>query len=107
MSVRHVVLLKFKEGVNKEEAADAISKGLNALPDEIKEIKSFSCGLDVGLDPTRNHDYCIVADFANAQDYKVYADHEAHKKVIVESIKVARRALLHPHMAVASTCCVI
>lgn len=43
-TLRHLVLLKFKEGVDKEAVAGSISTGLNGLPSLIT-FKSFTCGV--------------------------------------------------------------
>eukprot|EP00729_Bicosta_minor_P016553 gene16553-30269_t len=85
--IRHIVLLKFKEGADKAAVSAAISAALNALPAAIPEIKSYTCGPDAGLDPARNHDYALVGDFENAEAYEVYAKHPLHQAAIVEHIK--------------------
>ena len=43
-TLRHLVLLKFTEGVDKEAVAGSISTGLNGLPSLIT-FKSFTCGV--------------------------------------------------------------
>ena len=43
-TLRHLVLLKFKEGVDQEAGAGSISTGLNGLPSLIT-FKSFTCGV--------------------------------------------------------------
>jgi hypothetical protein len=37
---------------------------------QIAEIKEYVYGPDLGLDPERNHDFVVVADFDSAEDYK-------------------------------------
>ena len=82
MPLRHIVLLKFKYGIDKAAAGAALSAGLEAMGKEIPEIASFSCGADAGLDPDRNHDFAILAEFADEAAYKVYATHPKHVELI-------------------------
>lgn len=87
MPIRHVILLKFAEGTNKAEASAAICEGLAVLPAKIPEIKKYQFGPDLGLDPERNHDFCLCAEFDSEADYEVYAKHPDHIAVIVADIK--------------------
>jgi XTP/dITP diphosphohydrolase len=84
--VRHCVLLKFSDGTSTE-TKDNVLKQLRTLPESIPEILVYNCGLDLGLDPGRNHDIVITADFANQEDYLKYASHEKHIAVITDYIK--------------------
>ena len=59
---------------------------------QIPELKAFSCGADAGIDPERNHDFAIVADFADEAGYKAYATHPLHLDVIGRLIKPALAA---------------
>lgn len=59
---------------------------------QIPELKAFSCGADAGLDPARNHDFAIAADFADEAGYKAYAKHPLHLDVIGRLIKPALAA---------------
>merc|ERR1719345_692194 len=92
MGVRHVIILKFKDGIDKAAAAAKISAGLAELPGKIPEIKDYKFGPDLGLDPDRNHDYCIVGEFEDEAAYQIYATHEAHTACIVADIKPALAA---------------
>ena len=93
--VRHVVLLKFKDGVNRDVAARAISEELSKLPPQIvygtrgdSVFLALTLGADIGLDPVeRNHDYALVADFVDQAGYDVYAKHPAHQAAIASAIK--------------------
>ena len=90
--LRHIVMLKFKDDIDKPATAAALTAGLNAMSKEIAEIATLQCGADAGLDPERNHDYVIVAEFANEAAYKVYATHPAHVAVIGSLSKRAHRS---------------
>jgi hypothetical protein len=59
----------------------AVVSGLRALPSQIPEIRAMSAGEDLGVIPN-GFDLAIVVDFANSDDYLVYADHPAHRQVI-------------------------
>ena len=85
--LRHVVLLKFKDDVDKAEAKAKMEAGLNEMAAKISELKSFACGGDANLDPERNHDFVIIADFADEAAYKAYSVHPAHVEVIGRLIK--------------------
>jgi hypothetical protein len=86
MPLRHVVLLKFQQGTTVEQRS-ALEQGLAGLPGAIPEIAGYSFGQDAGLDPDRNHDFTIVADFDSEAEYSVYASHPAHQKLIQELVK--------------------
>jgi hypothetical protein len=73
---RHVVLLTFNDDTTDEQLA-AFKAALEALPAQIPQILDYQVGHDAGLADT-NHQFAIVADFADAADYVVYRDHPAH-----------------------------
>ncbi len=77
--LRHIVLLKFKEGHTPEQV-QAITDGMNGLPAQIPQIISYTHGSDAG-NTNSPYDYAIVADFASAEDAAIYQDHPAHKAV--------------------------
>lgn len=81
MRVRHIVCLRFKKDVPTD-ARQEICARLRALPGQIPEIKRFEVNLDLGLDPARNHDAAITADFDGKEDYQVYATHPKHTDVL-------------------------
>eukprot|EP00310_Coccolithus_braarudii_P015286 CAMPEP_0183335100 /NCGR_PEP_ID=MMETSP0164_2-20130417/3499_1 /TAXON_ID=221442 /ORGANISM="Coccolithus pelagicus ssp braarudi, Strain PLY182g" /LENGTH=104 /DNA_ID=CAMNT_0025504381 /DNA_START=19 /DNA_END=333 /DNA_ORIENTATION=- len=86
MGVRHIVLLKFKEGIDKPAVIAEMKKQLGELPEKISQIEKFTFGEDIGL-AEGNHDFVLTADFVNEDGYKVYATHEAHSAVIKNAIK--------------------
>jgi hypothetical protein len=72
--VRSLVLLKFKDTILPEVAAKSIDRVLEQLMQQGKiPFLHFSFGMDIGLDPERNHDYAIVADFIDRAAYEAYA----------------------------------
>jgi hypothetical protein len=92
MPFRHVVMFKWVDGV-ADDHVDRVRAGLNALPLEIEQIRSYVHGSDVGVSEG-NFDYVVVADFDNVNDFRTYRDHPQHVLFIEEVIKgnVAERA---------------
>jgi len=86
MVLRHVVLLKFKDGTADEKRA-ALMDGLAKLPEAIPEIHAYTFGNDAGLDPERNHDFAITADFLSKEHYDTYSKHPAHVELISNLVK--------------------
>ncbi|MEU6035516.1 Dabb family protein [Actinomadura sp. NPDC047616] len=88
---RHVVMFGWVEGTTtqQQEVADRLLE----LPGIIPEIQAYSVGADAGVNPG-NHDFVVVADFADRDGYVAYRDHPAHRAVVDQYIKplVARRA---------------
>lgn len=89
--LRHVVVFRWNEGVTDGEIT-AIEEGLATLPGLIPEISGYRFGRDAGINDG-NFDFAVVADFASAEDYRVYRDHTAHRAVIAERVtgRVAER----------------
>ena len=77
--LRHVVLLKFKEGCSAAQV-QAVVDGMNALPGQVPQLLSFHHGKDAGLSGGE-YDYGVVADFASEADYAAYLAHPAHRAV--------------------------
>ncbi len=82
--IRHVVLMKFKEGASESRLVD-LENGLLALPERIPEIKSYEFGLDV-VRSERSYDFALVSSFNDLESLKYYQTHPEHLK-IVEIIK--------------------
>ncbi len=80
--IRHVVILKLKDDAPLEK----IKKEILNLKNIIKEIKHIETGEDIKFDSSAS-DLCIIADFENIEDLKVYANHPEHLNVIKNYIK--------------------
>jgi hypothetical protein len=78
--LKHVVFMKFKEGVTEDEIA-ALEKGLAGLPAKIPEIKGFHAGRDV-IHSERSYDFALVGDFENLEAIQHYQVHPAHVAVV-------------------------
>jgi Stress responsive A/B Barrel Domain len=92
MPFRHVVMFTWSDHVDGDHI-DEVRARLSALPSEIDVIRNYVHGSDVGVSEG-NFDYCVVADFDNVADYRLYRDHPAHVLLIEEMItgNVAARA---------------
>ena len=92
MSLRHLVLLRFRAGTSPDQV-EAIAAALRTLPDQIPELAAYLVGPDLALSDG-TFDFGIAADFASRADYETYRDHPAHQAVIHELIAplVAERA---------------
>ncbi|WP_425582103.1 Dabb family protein [Streptosporangium fragile] len=82
---RHVVLFTWAQEATEEQRA-RVAEELGKLPGVIAEIRSYTIGPDAGVNPG-NHQFAVVADFADVDDYLVYRDHPAHQAVIAEHVK--------------------
>lgn len=83
--LRHVVALRFKEGVSEEKQAWAIQnfRGLLGL---IPEIKSFEGGADMSVEGfTKDFTHCFILTFENEAARDVYLPHPEHLRVAKEN----------------------
>ncbi|MCX7822747.1 MAG: Dabb family protein [Syntrophobacterales bacterium] len=78
--IKHVIVIKFKEGVTDEEKS-RLEEMLGRLPSLIKEIKGFLFGRDV-LRYERSYDFALVSDFDDLEALKKYKIHPEHVKVL-------------------------
>lgn len=78
--IRHVVLLKWNEGVGEAHVA-ATKAALDRLPSVIPEILSFENGRDLRLVPA-TWDYAVTADFASVEDFFTYREHPEHQQFV-------------------------
>ena len=83
--IRHVVLLRWVEGTT-EAQHQAVVDGLSELPARIPAIARYRIGSDLGL-AEGNADLTVIADFATADDWRIYTDHPDHVQVITERIR--------------------
>ncbi|TDD21884.1 Dabb family protein [Nonomuraea diastatica] len=83
--IRHIVLFTWKDDATDEQRA-AVTAELGELPGVIPQLRAFTVGGDAGINQG-NHDYAVVADFDNVDDYLIYRDHPRHQAVIAEHIR--------------------
>jgi hypothetical protein len=89
---RHVVLLTWKPEASDSQVT-ALREGLAKLPGQIPEIADYHFGDDAGINDG-NYAFAITADFASADDYRVYRDAPVHRELIATLVApiVATRA---------------
>jgi hypothetical protein len=85
MPFRHVVLLQWADDV-PDDHLELVRTGLDALPPQIPQIRTFAHGSDVGVSEG-NFDYVVVADFDSVQDWRAFRQHPAHLLFMEEHIK--------------------
>ncbi len=82
--IRHTVLISF-DGAD-DSLLDSLIPELRALPALIPEIADYTVGRDLGLDdaaPT----IVVIGDFESVDDYRTYATHPEHLRVVQELIR--------------------
>jgi len=80
--IRHIVILDLKKNAPKK----LIKEKILNLKQDIKEIINIQAGIDTDFDPASS-DICIIADFKNMNDLKIYANHPRHLEIIKKYIK--------------------
>jgi len=92
--VRHVVLLKFKDGTTPEQV-QAIEKAFRLLPAEVEEIRDFEWGTDMSVEKlAAGYTHCFLVTFDTPDARDAYLPHPAHQdfgkqlKPILEKVLV-------------------
>src|ERR1039457_5820231 len=64
------------------------------LPGAVGSIRDYHVGPDAGVNPGKNYDFAVVAEFDDVDGYLAYRDHPAHRAVVEDYVNpiVARRA---------------
>jgi hypothetical protein len=90
--IRHMVLFRWKEGTTAEQV-EAVSAALRTLPGLVPEIRHYSFGKDVGVNPG-TFDYGVTALFDSVDGYLAYRDHPEHQRIVQQLVmpNVAERA---------------
>ena len=80
--LRHVVLFSFKTGSTPEQIK-AVETAFAALPQKIKQIKSFEWGTNNSPENlNQGLTHCFLVSFASEQDRDAYLVHPAHKAFV-------------------------
>ncbi len=82
--LRHVVMFKLKEDAPPD-AAVSLAKGLSRLARSIPEIAAYDYGRDLALRED-NFDFCLVAEFADAEAFGRYVAHADHQDFIQQQL---------------------
>lgn len=79
-TLRHVVLLKFRDGTSAQQIRD-IENAFCALPGKIDAICDFEWGTDVSVENLQDgFTHCFVVTFRNEAGRSEYLPHPAHKE---------------------------
>ena len=82
--LRHIVLMKCKPEVSKEELDDVFA-ALAALKESIPGILAFEGGKDTSVEGIhRGYTHGFTMDFADEQVREIYLPHPEHKKVVTK-----------------------
>jgi len=89
---RHVVLFSWTQDATEAQQL-AMADELRKLPAAVDTIRAYEVGPDAGVNPG-NFDFAVVAEFDDADGYRTYRDHPAHRTVVEQYVNpiVARRA---------------
>lgn len=74
--LRHVVLIKWKQGVTSDQIA-TVAQGFARLREVIPNVIALNAGRDLQLMPG-TFDFAMVADFETSEDWQIYRDHPEH-----------------------------
>jgi hypothetical protein len=83
--IRHVVLIRFKEGTTTAQRAQFV-RAFDALPGQIGQIRRLESGVNSspeGLDKGFTH--CFLVSFDSVADRDAYIPHPAHQAFIQET----------------------
>ncbi len=80
----HIVMIKFKEGVSKEQIL-SVKKMLEELVEKIEPLNSMEVGINF-KSSDRAMDLVLTATFDAKEGLEIYATHPAH----LEAVKVIR-----------------
>ena len=93
-ALRHVVLLKFKEGAPSDEI-QKFEMAFASLPSKIPEIRAFEWGLNnskEGLDKGFTH--CFIVTFDSEADRDAYLPHPDHQALVKIMIPLIEDSLV-------------
>jgi len=92
--LRHVVMWRFKPGVDREAAFASVKRELEALRGQIPGLLRLEVGRDLGLD-AKPCDIVLDADFTDAAALAAYQDHPLHQacKGTVSAVCSDRQAI--------------
>ncbi len=94
MMLRHIVMWRFKPGVDRDAAFASVKRELEALAGRIPGLLRLDVARDLGLD-ARPCDIVLDADFADAAALANYQAHPLHQacKDTVAAVCTDRQAI--------------
>lgn len=78
--IQHVLLLRWRAEATPDQREAAI-QGLHRLTGEVPQLRALTTRTDAGL-AHGNADLMVTMDFADAQDWRGYQDHPAHRALV-------------------------
>jgi Stress responsive A/B Barrel Domain len=89
VTLRHVACFAWKHTMTDAELVH-LEQLLAALPAQIPEIRAYRFGRDLDLSET-SLDFAITADFDDADGWRAYQAHPAHREVLELVLPRARQ----------------
>lgn len=83
--IRHCVIFTCKPEVEQKALLRVLEDANQSLP-SIPVVKSFTIGLDLGLQPGRSGDFAVVADFDSTENVIEYLEHPVHQEFVKDSL---------------------
>ena len=84
--IKHIVMWRLREDIDKKAAAEAIKRELEALVSVIPELKSARVGINFNNTDTVS-DIVLETEFLSKDDLDTYQAHPAHKRVGAEFVR--------------------
>lgn len=87
--VKHIVMWKLREDIDKPAAAAEMKRQLEGLAGQIEGLISINVGENIS---GGEYDVCLVSRHTDCEALRVYADHPLHAKVkqYVHSVILSR-----------------
>ncbi|CAL1696857.1 unnamed protein product [Somion occarium] len=79
MTVKHIVLAKFKPSLDAEARQNAFETSKGFL-ESISLVKSYTLGppIETAVSHTHGWDFAMIADFEDLDAFNAYLEHELH-----------------------------
>jgi Stress responsive A/B Barrel Domain len=97
--LRHVVLFSFKESSTPEQIK-AVTDAFAALPQKIKQIKTFEWGTNNSPENlNQGFTHCFLVSFTSEKDRAIYLPHPDHKAFVAILTPVLDKVLVIDYWA--------
>jgi hypothetical protein len=97
--LRHVVLFSFKESSTPEQIK-AVTDAFAALPQKIKQIKTFEWGTNNSPENlNQGFTHCFLVSFTSEKDRTIYLPHPDHKAFVAILTPVLDKVLVIDYWA--------
>lgn len=84
--IKHIVMWRLRDDIDKKETAEKIKQELEALVGVIPELKSARVGINFNDSDTVS-DIVLETEFLSKEDLNTYQAHPAHKRVGAEFVR--------------------